>query len=200
MGATKIFQRRRCRRASHGANVVDRLMRCKSEPSKWHRSFVGVRRTFSKHVRVRSVSVLPGIARRTSSPTAGTRFTVATSTAALRHGRKPWIPFLYHAASRNNSLRSFSCMGSPSRTFRRRWRQYGGLSRVLGLRWVLIVFSAKPQSAACEGLTFYVSNLHFDYVNEFVKLMTLWMSWTSWCNKVLFPLFTLSNVWWCPTM
>jgi hypothetical protein len=35
------------------------------------------------------------------------------------------------------------------------------------------VFSGKPQSAAWEGLTFYVSNLHFDYINEFVMLMTL---------------------------
>jgi hypothetical protein len=26
---------------------------------------------------------------------------------------------------------------------------------------------------------FYVSCLHFDYVNDYVKLMTLWMAWTS---------------------
>jgi hypothetical protein len=33
---------------------------------------------------------------------------------------------------------------------------------------------------------------HFDYVNDYVKLMTLWMSWTYLCNKVLVPLFILS--------
>ena len=33
VGAAKIFKRRRCHRASQGANVVDRLMRCKSEPN-----------------------------------------------------------------------------------------------------------------------------------------------------------------------
>jgi hypothetical protein len=38
---------------------------------------------------------------------------------------------------------------------------------------------ANPQSATCEGLIFYVSYPHFDYVNDYVKLMTLWMSWTS---------------------
>jgi hypothetical protein len=42
--------------------------------------------------------------------------------------------------------------------------------------------------------------LHFDHVNDYVMLMTLWMSWTSWYNKVPFPLFILSNVWWCPNM
>jgi hypothetical protein len=29
------------------------------------------------------------------------------------------------------------------------------------------------------ALSFHVSNPHFGYVNDFVKLMTLWMSWTS---------------------
>jgi hypothetical protein len=77
VGATKIFQRGRCRRASHGANVIDSLMQCKSEPSEWRRSFAGIRRTFSKHVRVRRVPVLLGIARRTSSPAARTCFFVA---------------------------------------------------------------------------------------------------------------------------
>jgi hypothetical protein len=38
---------------------------------------------------------------------------------------------------------------------------------------------ATPRSAACEGLIFYVSYPHFDYVYDDVKLMTLWMSWTS---------------------
>jgi hypothetical protein len=76
-------------------------------------SFAGVHRTFSRHVRVRRVPVLPGIIRRTSSPAAGTRFSVATSTATSRPGRKPWIPFLYNSASRCKSLRSFSCTGSP---------------------------------------------------------------------------------------
>jgi hypothetical protein len=41
---------------------------------------------------------------------------------------------------------------------------------------------------------------HFDHINDYIKLMTLWMSWTPWSNKVLIPLFTLSYVWLCPTM
>jgi hypothetical protein len=43
--------------------------------------------------------------------------TVATSTAASRPGRNPWIPFLYDVALRSNSLCSFSCMGSPGPVF-----------------------------------------------------------------------------------
>jgi hypothetical protein len=39
--------------------------------------------------------------------------------------------------------------------------------------------SGKPQSAACEGRISMFHIPHFDYVYDNVKLMTLWMSWTS---------------------
>jgi hypothetical protein len=41
------------------------------------------------------------------------------------------------------------------------------------------VLVANPQSADCEGLIFYVPYPHFHNVNDYVKLMTIWMSWTS---------------------
>jgi hypothetical protein len=40
------------------------------------------------------------------------------------------------------------------------------------------VFVVNPQSAACEGLTSMFRIPHFNYVYDYVKLMTLWMSWT----------------------
>jgi hypothetical protein len=55
------------------------------------------------------------------------------------------------------------------------------------------VLVANPQSAACEGLISTFRIPHIDYVYDFVQLMTM-MSWASGCNKVLFPLFILSNV------
>jgi hypothetical protein len=71
---------------------------------------------------------------------------------------------------------------------KRRCRQHGGLWRPPGLRWVLVVLVANPQSAACEGPISTFRSMHFDHVYDYVMLMTLWMSWTSLYNKVLFPL------------
>jgi hypothetical protein len=50
------------------------------------------------------------------------------------------------------------------------------------------MLAANPQSAAYEGLFSTFRFLHFDNVNDYVMLMTLWMSRTSCCNKVPFPL------------
>jgi hypothetical protein len=54
--------------------------------------------------------------------------------------------------------------------------------------------SGNPQSVAYEGLISTFRFPHFDHVYDYFMLMNLWMSWTSLCNKVLFPLFILSNV------
>ena len=52
-----------------------------------------------------------------------------------------------------------------------------------------------PQSGACVDLICYVTYFsHFDDINDYAMYKTLWMYWTSYCNKSTFPLFTLSNV------
>jgi hypothetical protein len=67
---------------------------------------------------------------------------------------------------------------------RRRCMQHGGLWGVLGLRRVLVVLVANPQWAAYEGHISTFRIPHFDHVNDYVMLITLWMSWTSWCSRV----------------
>jgi hypothetical protein len=68
---------------------------------------------------------------------------------------------------------------------RRRWRQHGGLSGVSGLQRVLVVFSGNPP-VSCLWRPYHTMFRIRTLI--YVNLMTLWMSWTSWCNKVLFPL------------
>jgi hypothetical protein len=53
---------------------------------------------------------------------------------------------------------------------------------------------ANPSQLPMKALSTTFRIPHFDHVNDDVILMTLWMSWTSLCNKVLFPLFILNNV------
>jgi hypothetical protein len=48
---------------------------------------------------------------------------------------------------------------------------------------------ANLRSAAYEGLILLHFVQHFDLC---VKLMTMWMLWTSWCNKVIFIFANIS--------
>jgi hypothetical protein len=72
---------------------------------------------------------------------------------------------------------------------RRRCRQHGGLWGVPGIRRVLVMFSGKPP-VSCLWRPYLLCFIFRTFItlNDYVMLMTLWMSWTSWCNKVHFPL------------
>jgi hypothetical protein len=70
---------------------------------------------------------------------------------------------------------------------RRRWRQHGGLSGVSGLWRVLVVFSGKPP-VRCLWRPIVLRFVFTLLLWLWIKLMTLWLSWTSWSNKVRFPL------------
>jgi hypothetical protein len=71
---------------------------------------------------------------------------------------------------------------------RRRCRQHGGLWGVPGQRRVLVVLVKTPSQQPVKAISATFVFPHFDNINDNVMLITLWMSWTSWYNKVPFPL------------